>query len=180
MACYAVKFIEPSDHVSSLMHMSMKIIRSYQSLVLQDGGMILEAKLAICKYFGIASDARVDGKYSQRGVEEDNTRKKGKSESQRELGAYFKFPPFERILCIRYLRFKLWSLQTSAGQSIRGKKGRRRKAKKYNGGSFQCVLTPDRSDQYSRQGDLKLHHTKQHIWTNKTEGYFHNVGLDLK
>ena len=110
MACYAVKFIEPSDHVSSLMHMSMKIIRSYQSLVLQDGGMILEAKLAICKYFGIASDARVDGKYSQRGVEEDNTRKKGKSESQIELGAYFKFPPVERTLFslhVRYLRFKL-------------------------------------------------------------------------
>ena len=107
MACYAVKFIEPSDHVSSLMHMSMKIIRSYQSLVLQDGGVILEAKLAICKYFGIASDARGDGKYSQRGVEEDNTRKKGKAESQRELGAYFKFPPVERTLHVRYLRFKL-------------------------------------------------------------------------
>ena len=87
--------------------MSMKIIRSYQSLVLQDGGMIIEAKLAICKYFGIASDARLDGKYSQRGVEEDNTRKKGKSESHRELGAYFKFPPIKRTLRIRYLRFKL-------------------------------------------------------------------------
>ena len=106
MACYAVKFIEPSDHVSSLMHM-MKIIRSYQSLVLKDGGMIIEAKLAICKYFGIASDARLDGKYSQRGVEEDNTRKKGNSESQRELGAYFKFPHIKRTLRIRYLRFKL-------------------------------------------------------------------------
>ena len=106
MACYAVKFIEPSDHVSSLMHMWMKIIRSYQSLVLQDGGKIVEAKLAKCKYFGIASDARGDGKYSQRGVEEDNTRKKGNSESRRELGAYFKFPPVERILRIRYLSFK--------------------------------------------------------------------------
>ena len=105
--------------------------------------------------------------------------KKGKSESQRELGAYFKFPPVERTLRIRYLRFKLWSLQTSADQLILGKKGRRRKAKKYNGGSFQCVLTPDRSDQYSRQGDLKFT-TQNNIRTNITEGYFHNLDLDLK